>query len=105
MTTSFKASAPKMRATRRGVAWEANVIVDGKIVANVSNKGEGGCDDYKWLDKSFEEAFHNATVEFNAEIISGAASRTFSGCTNADYCGLFFENLMQEAEKALKVKV
>ena len=40
-----------------GTAFSCSLYIDGKRAATVRNDGNGGCNDYRWLDRSLERPF------------------------------------------------
>lgn len=102
---TFKASKPKMREHDRGVEWSCGITLNGVVVANISQAGNGGCDEYKWLDRSVIEQFGDAAEAFNkASPAEYAFSRHYeNGELSGDFCAAYVEDLMQQAEYEAKL--
>lgn len=60
---SFRLKGLKTLKGQENEAFEAELILDGKIVAEVSNAGRGGCHDWFWINKDAESAFHELAVD------------------------------------------
>lgn len=106
MATVFTCDAPIMQRTKRGVAWSTKLYVAGILVANVKNDGDGGCDHYSWLDRDFEQQFHDATTEWikNNPTIAWKTPEgweVYPGYLRPDYCSQYMEHLLSQAEKGL----
>lgn len=65
--TKYKIKDLKMLEHRRGIAWSCSIVLDGKVVGECSNDGNGGCNDYSFCTKEEEKAFHEAAVKAHPE--------------------------------------
>lgn len=59
---SFRLKSLKMMNGPDGNAFSAELVLDGKTVANVGNTGNGGCHDWYWMDKDAQSEFHDLAV-------------------------------------------
>ena len=48
-----------MVETIHGVAWSGEIRYKGRLVAQVSNNGQGGCNDYVWANDTDEAWFRS----------------------------------------------
>lgn len=101
---TFTATKPKCVETNHGVAWATTIKKNGVVLAHISNDGHGACDDHEWLDKSEcaafvaeAEAYNAANSQVDCTVFEKIDHR---GQPGADFCSLYVESLMQEAERA-----
>lgn len=98
---TFKVVKPKTREHDRGVEWSCGITFNGVVIATVFQAGRGGCDEYTWVDRSYMMAFADAAEAFNKAKGDEFWQEKISSYTNepsADFCAMFIEDLMQEAE-------
>src|SRR5579862_2818380 len=51
--------------------FSANLFIDGKQVATVCNRGQGGADEYHWTDRTMREPFETYCASFTPVVHEG----------------------------------
>ena len=56
-----------MVETISGVAWSGEIRFKGRLIAQVSNSGQGGCNDYVWANGTEEAWFRSFARAYAGE--------------------------------------
>ena len=104
---TFTASKPKQKIMPNGfnVQFTTSVLKNGVVVAQVRNRGTGGCDEYTFIDTAEIDNFIaeaeklNATLP-DADLYMKMPKKYANGEPGGDFCCAYLESLMTAAENA-----